>query len=322
MRLIRFCYLRLWQHAIALPGTLLVAGLIACLAPSSHAAAPAPEKRGPTVLRDIPYPDAVMGERRRSLDLYLPADEGRKPPLLIFVHGGFWLMTDDDYRIGPAVAEALVPEGIAVALVRYRIAPGYPHPAQAEDVAAAVALLIRDAKRYGYDGSRIFLSGHSAGGHLAALVALDRTYLAKYQANPNSLAGVIPFSGLFDLAPRPGISDNQRIAVEKTFGRDPAVLKKASPMTHVRGDAPPFLIFTSQRDFPGFLNDSKRFFDALTKTGSKRVEKWIVPDRDHFSLMRLADKDNEARMLLLEFLRVSPLPPEFAILVDAKRRCR
>src|ERR1043166_3436101 len=110
MRLIRFCYLRLWQHAIALPGTLLVAGLIACLAPSSHAAAPPPEKRGPTVLRDIPYPDAVMGERRRSLDLYLPADEGRKPPLLIFVHGGFWLMTDDDYRIGPAVAEALVPD--------------------------------------------------------------------------------------------------------------------------------------------------------------------------------------------------------------------
>src|ERR1044071_5669088 len=87
------------------------------------------DKRLADVMRDIPYPGAVMGERRRSLDLYLPADAGQKPPLLIFVHGGFWLLPDDDFRIGAAVVDALVPEGIAVALVRYRLAPGYPHPA-------------------------------------------------------------------------------------------------------------------------------------------------------------------------------------------------
>src|ERR1051325_7289293 len=137
-----------------------------------HAASP--DNRFADVMRDVPYPGAVMGERRRSLDLYLPAQSnGQKPPLLIFVHGGFWLLPDDDFRIGSAVVDALVPEGIAVALLRYRLAPGYQHPAQAEDVAAAVAMLIKDAKRYGYDPNRIFLSGHSAGGHLAALVASD-----------------------------------------------------------------------------------------------------------------------------------------------------
>jgi arylformamidase len=308
---------QLWRFATA-SAVLYLFGF----SPLIYAASPLAEKRGPTVLRDIPYPAAVMGERRRSLDLYLPAENGRKPPLIIFVHGGFWLMTDDEYRIGLAVAEALVPDGIAVALVRYRLAPGYPHPTQAEDVAAAVAMLIRDAKRYGYDSSRIFLSGHSAGGHLASLVALDRSYLAKYQVSANSLAGVISFSGLFDLLPRPGISENQRAAVEKTFGKDLAVLKKASPITHVSSDAPPFLILTSQRDFPGFLNDAKKFSDALSKTGLKRVERWIAPDRDHFTLMRLGDRDNEGRMLLLEFLKIARLPPEFAILADAKRRWR
>src|ERR1051325_11635620 len=162
--------------------------------------AASPEKQFADVVTDVPYPGAVMGERRRSLDLYLPMPaSGQKPPLLIFVHGGFWLLPDDDFRIGPAVVDALVPEGIAVALLRYRLAPGYQHTAQAEGVAAAVAMLIEDAKKIGYHPNRSFLSGHSAGGHLAALAASDRTYLAKHHVTPDSLAGVVTFSGLFDL---------------------------------------------------------------------------------------------------------------------------
>ena len=286
------------------------------------AASSSPGGAAARVMKDIPYPGAPKGHRRRSLDLYLPTDDGRKPPLLIFVHGGFWLLTDDEYRIGPAVAESLVRDGVAVALVRYRLAPANRHPAQAEDVAAAVALLIREASRYGYDSNRIFLSGHSAGGHLAALVTLDPRYLGKHQLNAKSLAGVVSFSGLYDLLPRWGISENQKIATEKTFSREPAVLKQGSPITHVRADGPPFLVLTAQSDFPGFLPDAKRFSDVLQKAGDKRVERWIVAERDHFTTMRLGDRDNEARLLLLDFLKVASLPPEFAILVDAKRRWR
>jgi acetyl esterase/lipase len=287
-----------------------------------RAASPSPDKRKPTFIRDIPYPGAAKGDRRRSLDLYLPPDSGRKPPLLIFVHGGFWLLSDDEYRIGPYLAERLAREGVAVALLRYRLASATPHPAQAEDVAAGVALLLRESQRYGYDGSRIFLSGHSAGGHLAALVTLDPSYLGKHNASSKSLAGVVSFSGLYNLAPKWNVSDNQRVATEKTFGKDLAILKKASPVSHARADAPSFLILGAQSDFPGFLIDAKHFSDALRKTGHTRVERWIAPERDHFTLMRLDDGDNEARMLLLEFLKVAALPPEFKILVDAKRRWR
>jgi len=203
--------------------------LLVCVLPvepaTLAAASSSPGGAAARVMKDIPYPGAPKGDRRRSLDLYLPTDDGRKPPLLIFVHGGFWLLTDDEYRIGPAVAESLVRDGVAVALVRYRLAPANRHPAQAEDVAAAVALLIREASRYGYDSNRIFLSGHSAGGHLAALVTLDHRYLGKHQLNAKSLAGVVSFSGLYDLLPRWGISENQKIATEKTFSRELAVLK-------------------------------------------------------------------------------------------------
>ena len=103
----------------------------------SRAASNAAVGRDATVIKDVPYPGAAKGDRRRSLELYLPAKADTKPPLLIFIHGGFWLLTDDDYRIGPSLAENLVRDGVAVALVRYRLAPANRHPAQAEDVAAA-----------------------------------------------------------------------------------------------------------------------------------------------------------------------------------------
>ncbi len=296
-------------------------GLLTALAPQLiHAAAVG--MREPKVIKNIAYPGAAKGDSRRSLDLYLPADTGRKPPLLIFVHGGFWLLTDDDFRIGPYVAQALAREGVAVALLRYRLATTAPHPAQAEDVAAGVALLLREASRYGYDGNRIFLSGHSAGGHLASLVALDESFLRKHNASPKSLAGVVSFSGLYDLAPKWNVSNDQKVATGKTFGATPAVLKRASPVTHARADAPPFLILSAQSDLPGFLIDARKFFDALARAGHKRIERWIAPERDHFTMMKLGDPDNEARYLLFDFLKVAPLPPELKILVDAKRRWR
>lgn len=299
--------------------------LTCCLFPrvAPVLAAPAlPQRKTAIVIKDIPYPGAQRGDRRRSFDLYLPADSGKKPPLLIFIHGGFWVLSDDKYGIGPAVAQTLVRDGIAVALLRYRLAPAVSHPAQAEDVAAGVALLMRAAGRYGYDPDRIYLSGHSAGGHLAALIALDPSYLGRYHASPNSLAGVITFSGLFNLAPRWTVSEDQKITTQQTFGTKAAVLKAASPLAHVRADAPPFLILSAENDFPSFLLDAKNFADALSRAGDKHVERWIAANRNHFTLMRLGDRDNEARYLLLEFLNVAQPPPAFKILLDAKRRWR
>jgi hypothetical protein len=107
------------------------------------------------VIKNVPYNDG--GDARQSFDLYLPAKSNAKPPLLIFVHGGFWLLPDDEYRIGPSLAENLVKDGVAVALIRYRLAPSHRHPTQALDVAAAVARLTKDAGKYGFDAKRISL---------------------------------------------------------------------------------------------------------------------------------------------------------------------
>jgi arylformamidase len=197
---------------------------------------------------------------------------------------------------------------VVVALVRYRLAPSHRHPAQAQDVASAVARLAKDADKYGFDAKRIFLSGHSAGGHLASLIALDKSYLAERKLTGNTVAGVISFSGLYDLAPTWNISGNQKVATEKTFGNDPAVLKRASPVHYARADAPRFLIINAAADFLGFALDARRFADALRSAGAKEVHEHIFEGADHFSIVKLDDKKNAVRRTMFGFMRVKGLP--------------
>ena len=250
-------------------------GLWFCLALMAPAASLSAEKNS-AVIKDISYRGATTADRRTSLDLYLPPPSTVKPPLFIFVHGGFWLLSDDEYQIGPSIAANLSRDGVAVALVRYRLAPAYRHPAQAEDVATAVGYLIKHASQYGFDPKRVYLAGHSAGGHLASLVALDRGYLNRQGLSPKALAGVISISGLYELAPSWNVSDNQRQATEKNFGSDPKILRQASPVHYVRADAPPFLIINAFQDFTGFPLDAHRFADALRSAGNKAVQQLMI----------------------------------------------
>jgi len=279
----------------------LFCALIVIMPKSICAAASAPR-----IIRDIPHSDSAKGDRRRSFDLYLPADSGKKPPLLAFIHGGFWLLPDDDYRIGPALAENLVQDGVAVALIRYRLAPAYRHPIQAEDVAAALAQLVKDAAKYGFDARRIYLAGHSAGGHLASLVGLDSRYLARHGVAKNSIAGIVSISGLYDLNPTWRVSKNQSVAVENTFGKDAALLRQASPFHHGRADAPPFLIISAFRDFPGFALDARRFADALRQTGAKDVQQLMIEGADHFSVVKFDEENNSLRRVVVGFLGAQP----------------
>lgn len=292
----------------------------ALLLPAMAVAGAAPGARtAPKIVRDIPYPGAAIGERRQSFELYLPA-AAAMPPLVIFVHGGFWLLPDDEYQIGPSIARNLVRDGVAVALLRYRLVPAHRHPAQAEDIAAGAAHLIRNAEKYGYDGKRIFLAGHSAGGHLASLVALDRRYLAKHGLTPNSLAGVVSISGLYDLAPTWNISANQKTATERTFGGNLAGLKQASPMSHVRAGAPRFLVVTASQDIAGFALDGRRFADAMRAAGNKGIQQFMFKGTDHFSIVKLDDENNAVRRTLLAFMGIKAAPEPLATLIQAKQR--
>jgi arylformamidase len=286
---------------------MLLAGFVVSTPRLLRAASASSAQLAPRVVKDIPYPGAAKGDRRRSLDLYLPQKSDAKP-LLIFVHGGFWALSDDNYRIGASIAETLVQDGVAVALVRYRLAPASRHPAQVEDVATAVAHLIHKAGEYGFDAKRIYLAGHSAGGHLAALVALDRKYLARHKITTDRISGVIVLSGIFDLTPVHEIGAQQRQATRQAFDPSFEALKNASPVTHVRADAPKFLILSASRDFPGFAIDAREFADSFRRAGKREIDQLMVEGADHFSIAKFDEENNLLRHAILDFMGLKAPP--------------
>lgn len=137
------------------------------------------------------------GGPNEHLDVF-PADEP-EAPVLVFIHGGYWRALDkSDFSW---IAPPFVNHGMAVALLNYGLAPATPIEDIVRQMLRAHAWLYRSADRYGYDPNRIFVTGHSAGAHLTAMMmaALWPAYAADLPAN--LVKGGLAVSGIFDLEP-------------------------------------------------------------------------------------------------------------------------
>jgi len=140
---------------------------------------------------------AYGGRDAQQIDLFLPGVENL--PLHVFIHGGYWQW--NDRKPYAFVAEQLVPAGAAVATVGYPLCPSVGFRELCDSVRAAIAHLWRHAGDYGYDRGRIHISGHSAGGHLTALMAATDWPSVDGDLPVDLIKSAIPISGVFDLEP-------------------------------------------------------------------------------------------------------------------------
>lgn len=222
-------------------GTWALAGLVFCLG-GVALLADEPSGEPYRVVRDVTYAGEHAHPRQR-LDLYAPAS-GSNRPVVVWIHGGGWRRGDKG-SVGEK-PRALTEAGYLLASVNYRLVPEVTFREQADDLALAITWLADHAAEFGGDGRRLFLMGHSAGAHLAALVATDGAYLAKRGRTLNDLAGVVLLDGAgYDVAAqieRGG--PRSRAFYEGVFGKDPEALALASPRLQVKRDqgTPPFLI--------------------------------------------------------------------------------
>ncbi len=176
----------------ASPVTLLVVLLLHFCSPTPALNALAPHD-GLTLTGDIAYADGP----RHTLDVYAPRPAATPAPVLVFFYGGGWSSgAKAMYRF---IGAAMAARGMLVVIPDYRLHPEVSFPAFMDDMVAAVAWAHANAAKFGGDPHRLFLMGHSAGGQIAALLALDAGYLRSAALSPErDVCGVIGLAAPYD----------------------------------------------------------------------------------------------------------------------------
>lgn len=220
----------------------------------------------------VPQPREIAygSDPLQRFDVY-PATNAKGPaPLFVFVHGGGWKRGDKRNAAGAAKIAHLTGRGFAFASINYRLVPDAKVEDQAQDVANAIARLIRDARALGVDPNRIVLAGHSAGAHLSALVGTDPQYLKRAGVGGDRLKGVVLLDGAaYDVPAQSGEGPRiMRPTYAQAFGTDRARQRALSPYFHAAApNAPRFLILHVERE--DGRRQSEALATALRKAGTQ-----------------------------------------------------
>ncbi len=218
-------------------------------------------------------------EQRYGKDAYQSLAVFRAPApngtLLAFMHGGGWT---NGYKEWMAfMAPAFTAAGVTFATIGYRLAPAHLFPAGVADAIAALAWLRNNAAAFGCDPARIFLGGHSAGGHYAALLAVRRDWQAGAGLPRDVVRGCLPISGVYDFGPQSGLSARPRFL--GVAGNE----NLASPIDRIEDKPPPFPIAHGDEDFPHLMKQAERMEAALLAAGGD-AERVVLKGCNHFTV--------------------------------------
>ncbi|MBI2334037.1 MAG: alpha/beta hydrolase [Chloroflexi bacterium] len=227
--------------------------------------------------RDVTY--CTTDGVELKMDVYYPANATRTTPLVVFIHGGGWSQGDKAETQGRLVP-SLLDAGFTVASLNYRLAPEYPFPAQLEDVKCAIRSFRANADQYGIDPNHIGMWGPSAGGHLVSMLGVTDPAAGfergEYLDRSSRVQAVVDMYGPADLM----VDFSQTYVDLKDMVFGDFDLAKASPVTYISADDPPFLILQGDQDPVVPLSQSQSFYDAMIASGMQ-AELVVVQGGDH-----------------------------------------
>lgn len=220
---------------------------------------------------------------RSKLDFYYP-DGLKDYPTVVFFHGG-GLEGGDKF-----IPEILKERGVAIVAPNYRLSPKATHPAYIEDAAQAVSWTIDNIAKYGGNPGKIYISGHSAGGYLALMLALDKQYLEQLGIDADSLAGYVPLTG----------QTNTHYTIRKERGLNPQIpiIDEYAPIYHSRKLTAPMILITGDRDkeLLARYTENQHLKDILTEMGND-IPLYELQGFDHGSMLE------PGCLLLLELIK-------------------
>lgn len=266
---------------------------------------------------------------KHKLNLFLP--EGVKnPPIMLWIHGGAWAYGGRKYET--ELARKMAKEGIAVAVMSYRLSPatwrdpewdsGIQHPEHIKDVARAFSWIYDNASQYKYDKHSVFVSGYSAGAHLAALLAMDPTYLNAVGRSVRDIRGVIPIAGAYDIEKyyNSHLKHNGKEMadshVKASLGNTIEALKQASPTSYVKNQWVAMLVIseTQTYDYTLILENAAKNakYDAM--------QFYHIEDKNHDTLYKelLKDQNSANRKLIVDYIKNNRADYEYLDREDCK----
>lgn len=248
---------------------------------------------------DLNY--SATKDKDAGLDLYVPKDASVKTPAAIFIHGGYWRNQTRSYYqtftgLYQNVGLALAKRGIATAVIDYRLYPRANCDEQIADVAQATAFVKQNAALYNIDPTRIYLVGHSAGGHLALMVSWAR--------KNTDVRGVVALSPILDIG-------HMRANKEADFNKELTVPffgtgendKKYSPAEFATPDAAAALLLFGSKDYAYLIEQSRLYKENFSAKALKQIQFETVADVDHSAMvMDLYTADDKISDLIARFV--------------------
>lgn len=217
----------------------------------------------------IPAEDTDAYKKERcKLDIYYPNGKTDYTTVVWFHGGGL-----EGGEKG--IPDELKNKGIAVVSVNYRLSPKAKNPAYIEDAAQSIAWVFNNISSFGGNTEKIFVSGHSAGGYLALMVALDKSYLQKYNIDADKIKGTIPISGQ--------TNTHYTIKKERNLVFDIPYIDEYAPISHARKDASPMLLVTGDKtmELTARYEENAQLNAIMKAVGHKNIEFYELQGFDH-----------------------------------------
>lgn len=219
---------------------------------------------------DIPYTNKTdaYAKERLKLDIHYD-EEGKNLPVIVWFHGGGLTQGEKE------MPKKLKDKGFVVVGVNYRLLPNVSIDKTLDDAAESLAWVTKNIGKYGGDSKKIVVSGHSAGGYITLMLALDRKWLARYGVDANDMAGYVPFSGQ-------AIS---HFSYRKMLGIDnlQPTIDEYAPLFWVRKDCPPMELIVGDRELElfGRYEENAYLWRMMKLIGNTTTNIYELDGHDH-----------------------------------------
>ena len=248
---------------------------------------------------------------RRTLDIFSPPEDvSEKYPIILFLYGGSW--SSGDKATYAFVGQALAARGFTTVIPDYRLFPEVQFPAFVEDVAAAYVWTAKTLAQRCTPARPIIVAGHSAGGHMAALLALDRSFIARHGDGIPPPAALIGLAGPYTFEPTTWPS------TRAAFASVAATPEIPRPVAYVAKGAPPALLLHGAADDLVELKNTRELAAALTAVGTP-VETEEYPGIGHIGLVLTLSRPFRWRAPALD--RMAEFAGRFDMPAAAKATC-